>query len=223
MPKKITETKQARRARAIAIHAILAEAYPESGIALHFRSPFELLVATILAAQCTDARVNTITPGLFAQYPTPEAFLAAPVEELERAIFSSGFYRNKAKSIRNASADIIERFGGAVPGTMEELLMLPGVGRKTANVILGHCFGTPGMVVDTHVKRISNLLGLAHSGDPDKIEAELMELLPEETWMLFSHLLANHGRAICIARRPKCEACPVADLCPSAFTAQARG
>ncbi|MDB5035899.1 MAG: putative type endonuclease [Chlorobi bacterium] len=219
---KNTETKQARRARAIAIYNILAETYPGSGIALHFRSPFELLVATILAAQCTDARVNTITPGLFKSYPTSEAFLAAPVEELERAIFSSGFYRNKAKSIRNASAAIIERFGGAVPGTMEELLTLPGVGRKTANVILGHCFGKPGMVVDTHVKRISNLLGLARSSDPDKIETELTEVLPEETWMHFSHLLANHGRAICIARRPKCESCPVADLCPSAFIAQAR-
>jgi endonuclease-3 len=175
-----------------------------------------LLIATILSAQCTDARVNTVTPGLFAKYPTPQAFLDAPVEELEQAIFSTGFYRNKAKSIRNACTTLIENFGGEVPGRMEDLLTLPGVGRKTANVLLGHCFDTAGVVVDTHVKRISNLLALVDSEDPEKIEQQLMQILPEEKWTRFSHLLAEHGRAICIARRPKCEICPLADLCPSA-------
>ncbi|MBS1910771.1 MAG: endonuclease III [Bacteroidetes bacterium] len=207
----------ARRKRASEIVRILSETYPGAHIALNFGTPFQLLVATILAAQCTDVRVNMVTPELFRKYPTPQAFLDAQVEELEQAIFSTGFYRNKAKAIRAACAALIDRFGGEVPSTMDDLLSLPGVGRKTANVLLGHCFGTPGIVVDTHVKRISNLLGLVHNEDPVKIEFELMEVVPKESWVPFSHLLADHGRAICIARRPRCQVCPIAPLCPSAM------
>lgn len=209
------ETPKARSERALEIYHILDATYPSAEIALHYDGPLQLLIATILAAQCTDARVNTITPELFRRYPTPQDYIDAPVEELEQAIFSSGFYRNKAKAIRSACEMIVERYGGEIPGTMEDLLTLPGVGRKIANVILGHCFDIAGVVVDTHVKRISNLLGLAASADPEKIEKELMEVLPPETWVRFSHLLAEHGRAICVARRPKCRICPVAGLCPA--------
>jgi endonuclease-3 len=210
------ESLKAKRERAAEITRILELTYPDSEIALIYKDPFQLMVATILAAQCTDARVNMLTPSLFKAYPTPQAFIDAPVEELERAIFSTGFYRNKAKAIRAASAALIERYGGAVPGTMEELLSLPGVGRKTANVVLSHCFDAPGMVVDTHVKRIANLLRLVDTEDPEKIEYELMKILPKEKWVRFGHLMGDHGRAICVARRPKCERCPVAALCPSA-------
>jgi endonuclease-3 len=216
MAKKIRESQKARRERTAEIIRILERTYPGSRIALNFETPFQLLIATILAAQCTDARVNMVTPGLFHEYPDPQAFIDATQEELEKAIFSTGFYRNKARSIKATSQALVERFGGEVPGTMEELLTLPGVGRKTANVILGNCFATPGIVVDTHVKRISNLLGLVESEDPEKIELALTEVVPEEKWMKFSHLLADHGRAICIARRPKCSVCPIASLCPSA-------
>ncbi len=216
---KQVETYQARRERAAAIVGILKESYPESKIVLHFENPFQLLVATILAAQCTDLRVNMVTPELFRNHPTPQAFLALPIEELEKAIFSTGFYRNKAKSIKATSAALMEQFGGEVPRTIEELVTLPGVGRKTANVIMGHCFDVPGVVVDTHVKRISNLLGLVSSEDPDKIEAELEALLPQEDWVRFSHMIADHGRAVCVARRPQCGICPISGLCPSAFIA----
>ncbi len=205
-----------RALRAEEIYATLVECYPTAEIALHYGSPFELLVATILAAQCTDERVNTVTPDLFAQFPDPQAFAEAPIEEIESAVFSTGFYRNKAKSIQGAARAILEKHGGEVPSTMKELVALPGVGRKTANVLLGHCFDQPGMVVDTHVKRISNLLGLVDSKNPDVIERELSEILPKEQWVRFSHLLAYHGRAICIARRPECGSCPIAHLCPSA-------
>ncbi|MCC7437118.1 MAG: endonuclease III [Armatimonadetes bacterium] len=206
---------QNNRKRAAQIVDILEREHPNAQIALHYQTPFQLLIATILSAQCTDARVNMVTPALFQKFPTPQAFLDAPIEELEQAIFSTGFYRNKARSIRNACGILAEKFGGEVPCTMEELLQLPGVGRKTANVLLGHCFGIPGVVVDTHVKRISNLLRLADSDDPEKIEEQLMKVLDRGKWVRFSHLLAEHGRAVCIARRPKCEVCPVGELCPS--------
>ena len=168
------ESLQSKRKRAAHIVDILEREHPGAEIALHYQTPFQLLIATILSAQCTDARVNMVTPALFQKFPTPQAFLDAPIEELEQAIFSTGFYRNKARSIRNACGILAEEFGAEVPSTMEELLRLPGVGRKTANVLLGHCFGTPGVVVDTHVKRISNLLRLADSDDPEKIEQQLM-------------------------------------------------
>ncbi len=209
------ETAAAKAKRAREIARLLREAYPESKIALDFGTPFQLLIATILAAQCTDVRVNMVTPALFAAFPTPQAFVDASQEEVEKAIFSTGFYRQKARSIKATSAALIERFGGEVPTTMEELLTLPGVGRKTANVLLGHCFDKPGMVVDTHVKRISNLLGLVDTDDPEKIEHELTKLLPPADWVIFSHLLADHGRAVCIARKPQCARCPISALCPS--------
>ncbi len=204
--------------RALRIVATLEETYPSAKIALAYGSPFELLVATILSAQCTDERVNKVTPGLFAQFPDPTTFADAPIEDIEQAIFSTGFYRNKAKNLQGMSRALLEKHEGTVPATMEALVALPGVGRKTANVILGHCFDVPGLVVDTHVKRISNLLGLVDAKNPDIIERELREILPPEKWVRFSHLLAHHGRAICIARRPQCTDCPIAPLCPSALT-----
>ncbi len=209
------ESKKRKQERTVEIIRILEEEYPDSKIALDYETPFQLLIATILAAQCTDARVNQVTPGLFEKYPTPQEFVDAPQEELEQDIYSTGFYRNKAKSIKNASKTLLEEHNGKVPGTMEDLVKLPGVGRKTANVLLGHCFNTPGIVVDTHVKRISNLLELVDSENPDIIERQLLELVPKEKQVRFSHLLADHGRAICIARRPRCEICPISSLCPS--------
>ena len=213
---KLRESKSARRERAQQIIMTLEQAYPESRIALDFHTPFQLLVALILAAQNTDARVNMVTPELFERYPTPQAFIDVPQEELEKAVFTCGFYRNKSKAIKAASQTIVERFGGEVPGTMDELLTLPGIGRKSANVLLGHCFNTPGIVVDTHVRRITNLLGIVDSDDPDKIELQLSELIPENKWTISGHLFQSHGREVCIARRPKCSICPVAMLCASA-------
>ncbi len=209
------ESKKKRRERAEAIVQILERTYTDAAIALHYQTPFQLLIATILSAQCTDERVNKVTPGLFEKYPTPQDFIDTPIEELEQAIFSTGFYRNKAKSIRGACTAIVEQHSGEVPQTLEALVKLPGVGRKTANVLLGHCFGVPGIVVDTHVKRISNLLKLVTSENPDVIEKQLEEMIPIEKWVRFSHLLAEHGRAVCIARRPKCGECPLSLLCPS--------
>lgn len=214
----MSESLTSRKVRAAEIVRRLEREYPAAGIALRYRTPFQLLVATILAAQCTDERVNMVTPALFERYLTPESFLEGSIEELEGMIFQTGFYRNKAKSIRGACTVITRDFGGEVPGTMEDLLRLPGVGRKTANVLLGHCFGTPGVVVDTHVRRISNLMKLARSEDPEEIERGLMKVLPKEKWVLFSHLIATHGRAVCIARRPQCAMCAVADLCPGRKT-----
>jgi endonuclease III len=213
---KIRESKTARRERAGQILAILESTYPESRIALDYETPFQLLVATILAAQCTDARVNTVTPALFERYPSPQAFIDAPQEELEEAVHPTGFFRNKAKAIKAASTAIMLEFGGEVPGTMEQLISIPGIGRKSANVILGHCFDVPGMVVDTHVKRIANLLGFVDTEDPEKIEHALEPLFPPEKWTRLGHLFQDHGRAICVARRPKCDICPIAPLCPSA-------
>lgn len=174
-------------------------------------------MATILSAQCTDARVNQVTPVLFGRYPDARALAAATQEEIEAIIRSTGFYRNKAKAIRGASQRILEAFDGAVPRTMEELLTLPGVARKTANVVLGTAYGVAsGVVVDTHVERIAHRLGLSEAKAPDKVEQDLMRVLPREDWMDFSHILIHHGRRICDARAPKCGECPVQDLCPSA-------
>ncbi len=195
----------------------LKAAYPDAQCALHHRNAFELLCATILSAQCTDARVNMVTPILFARYPTPEALAAARPEDVERIIMSTGFFRNKTKSLIGMAQALVADHGGVVPRTMEELRVLPGVGRKTANVILGNAFGiNEGVTVDTHVTRLSGLLGLTRQEDPVKIELDLMRLFPRDDWGLLSHLLIFHGRQICIARRPRCGECVLADLCPSA-------
>lgn len=208
---KMTQKEKQDRARNI--YAILLEAYPEVECTLEYRSPFQLLVMTILAAQSTDARVNLVTKDLFKKYGTPADFLKLSQEELEKAIHSCGFYRNKAKNILATCKDLVERHGGEVPGTMEELVVLAGVGRKTANVVLGECFGQPSVVVDTHCTRLTNRLGFTRQQDPVKIEQELRKLWPKETWTLFSHLMVFHGRAVCTARAPSCPACPVRGLC----------
>ena len=182
---------------------------------LDHRSPFELLVATILAAQCTDERVNMVTPELFHRFPTPAAMAAADIRELEGLIRSTGFFHNKAKSIQGAAHELATRFPGGFPRVMEELLTLPGVGRKTANVVLGTCFETPAIVVDTHFRRVTQRLGIARSDDPDEIEREVRQLLPSESWTGFSHAVTFHGRRCCAARKPDHPRCPVAHLCDS--------
>lgn len=194
--------------------ARLADAYPETGTALTFGSPFQLLVATILSAQCTDARVNLVTPALFARFPTPEVMAAATVKQIIPFVKSTGFVRNKAKNIHGAATAIVKDHGGQVPGTLEELVKLPGVGRKTANVVLGDSFGVTGITVDTHVGRLSRRLGLTRKHDPVKVEMVLNRLVPQADWTRFSHRLILHGRAICNARKPLCERCPLLDLCP---------
>ncbi len=202
--------------RASLIIKRLRRAYPDAHCALDHSDPFELLIATILSAQCTDERVNIVTADLFRKYRGPKAFAEVSQAELEREIHSTGFFRNKAKSIRGAASRIIEVFSGNVPKTMEELLSLPGVARKTANVVLGNAFGiAAGVVVDTHVARLSQRLGLTAETGPPKIEADLMRLVPKKHWIVFPHWLITHGRRICIARRPKCHECVLADVCPS--------
>jgi endonuclease III len=206
------------KARVVKIIAILEKEYPQSRTALEFETPFQILVATILSAQCTDERVNKLTPALFRKYPTVEAFAKADRAELERDIRPTGFFRNKAKSIIGASANIVSDFEGRVPETMAELVTLPGVGRKTANIVLSAGFGkAEGIAVDVHVKRLSGRLRLSRQEDPDKIERDLLRLVPEKHWLDFNYLLVNHGRAICRARKPKCPECRLAELCPSAM------
>ena len=193
----------------------LERVYPEARCSLDFQTPLQLLVATILSAQCTDERVNTVTPTLFATYHTAEDFANADPDELADIIRSTGFYNNKTKALIGMGKALRERFGGEVPQSLDELTSVPGVGRKTANVVLGNAFGIDeGIVVDTHVRRISNRLGLTRHDDPDKIERDLMDLVPRDRWTLFPHLMIHHGRAICVARKPKCEICPVNALCP---------
>ncbi len=210
------ETEAERRARVRKIIARLEKAYPDSGSALHHKSALELLVATILSAQSTDARINMVTPALFTRYKTAEDFARADPRVLEQEIHSTGFFRNKTKSIIGMAQALVERHGSAVPDTMEQLIQLPGVGRKTANVVLGSWFGkNEGVVVDTHVQRLATLLGLTKERDPVKIERDLMALVPRETWTWFAHALIQHGRRVCIARRPKCEICVINRLCPS--------
>ena len=196
---------------------LLKDEYPISRTALRYETPHQMLVATILSAQCTDVRVNMVTEELFTKYKGINEFADADLQELEQDIRSTGFYRQKAKNIKNSSIAILENFSGNVPGTMEELITLPGVGRKTANVVLSSAYDiTEGIAVDTHVKRLSFRLGLTLNTDPEKIEQDLMALLPREAWAPFGHLLIYHGRAVCTARKPACEACPVQALCPSA-------
>ena len=199
--------------RAKKILEILEKEYPGAVCSLNFKTPLELLVATILSAQCTDVRVNIVAKDLFKKYKTAKDYAEADIAELEQDIRSTGFYKNKAKSIKNCCAAILERHGGKVPSKMEELVELQGVGRKTANVILGNAYGTPGIVVDTHVSRISQRLGLTKNADPVKIEFDLMELFPEKSWTKISHQFIYHGRAVCNARAPKCGECPAVKLC----------
>jgi len=219
--KKTTKSSAMSRARGplapdriAAILRGLDEAYPNVECALTHRSPWELLVATILSAQCTDVRVNMVTPELFRRFPTPKAMAAASIEELEELIRSTGFYHNKAKSIKGAATKLIAEFKGKVPETLAELITIPGAARKTANVVLGVCFGkAEGVVVDTHVFRIARRLALAKGDTPQKVEQELMKILPQERWISFSHQIIHHGRAVCEARKPKCDQCNLEQLC----------
>jgi len=203
------------KARAKKIFDTLSKIYPEVRPALEYTSPFELLISTILSAQCTDERVNIVTKSLFKKYRKPEDYIRVASSELEKDIFSTGFYRQKAKSIKNCCKELIEKHNGKVPADFDELVKLRGVGRKTASVVAGNAFGIPAIAVDTHVKRLSNLLGFINSPDPEKIELRLKELLPESYWINSSHWLATHGRKICIARKPKCLECVIGKLCPS--------
>lgn len=211
---KVKLTPRANRARALKVFERLHAAYPDATCTLDYRSPLQLLIATILAAQCTDQRVNIVTKTLFKKYKKPQDYIEAARQELEQDIRTCGFYRQKAKSIVNACARIVEHCGGKVPNNMEDLLSLDGVGRKTANVILGQCFNSPVIIVDTHCRRLSKRLGFTKNDAPAKIEQDLMKLLPRETWTLFSHCLVFHGRAVCIARKPQCDECCIKDLCP---------
>jgi endonuclease-3 len=200
--------------RVAALLDALDRAYPEARCELDFGSPLQLLIATILSAQCTDERVNKVTPALFAKYPDAAAFANAPQAELEEMIRSTGFYRNKAKAIRSCCADLVRLHGGEVPRTLEALTALQGVGRKTANVVLGNAYGIPGLVVDTHVTRLAHRLGLTREEDAVKIEFALMPIVPRDRWTVFSHWLILHGRRVCNARKPRCSTCTVAALCP---------
>lgn len=203
------------RAHAAAIDAALAAAYPDATCELTHRSPYELLVATILSAQCTDVRVNMVTPALFARFPDAIALAGADQGELEELIKSTGFYRNKAKSLLGMAQAVVEHHGGLVPAEMDALTALPGVGRKTANVVLGTAWGlATGVVVDTHVTRLSQRMGLTREQDPVKIERDLMALVPESSWVALSHRLILHGRRVCQARKPACDRCPIAGTCP---------
>lgn len=211
------ESRAERRARAQEIVALLREMYPDARCSLDYETPLQLLVATILSAQCTDERVNIVTKQLFQKYRTVEDYARVSQEELEQDIRSTGFYRNKAKAIRQAAQLLLDEFGGEVPRTVEELVRLPGVARKTANVVLGNCWGiASGIVVDTHVARLSRRLGLTEHQDPEKIERDLMELIPQQEWIFLGHALIYHGRRVCEARKPRCAECRLAVLCPSA-------
>ncbi len=210
------ESKKARKARAQEIYGLLAETYPDAHCALNHRNAFELAVATILSAQTTDVRVNMVTPALFERFPDADLLAGANQEEVEELVRSTGFYRNKARSIIGFAQGLVDRHDGQVPPEMGALVRLPGVGRKTANVVLGNAFGIDeGVVVDTHVKRLSTLMGFTREKTPEKIELDLMGLIPQENWTLLSHLLIFHGRQVCVARTPRCQDCVLSRLCPS--------
>jgi endonuclease-3 len=213
------ESKADQRNRTVEINRRLSREYPDARCELNHENAYQLLVATILSAQCTDKRVNMVTPELFKKYPTPAEMAAAPVEEIGEAIRTTGFFNAKSKNLKGMSTQVVTGHGGTIPKTMEELIRLPGVGRKTANVILGNAYGVPGITVDTHMIRLSNLLKLAHGKDAVRVERTLMDLVPEEEWTMFSHRIIFHGRRVCIARRPQCGQCVLADLCPSALPA----
>ena len=213
---KLKESTKNQKKRISDILNILKKEYPDVKIQLNFENHFELLVATILSAQCTDARVNMVTEKLFKKYNQPEDYIEVSEEELEKDIFSTGYYKAKARHIKAAAKTIINDYGGNVPSNMEDLLKIPGVGRKTANVLLGHCFNTPGIVVDTHVIRIANRLGFINTKDPYKIEKKLNDLIQKDEWVSFTHYFINHGRKICTSRKAKCSECVISNLCPSA-------
>jgi endonuclease-3 len=214
--KKIKVNKNDAAQRVKKIWPILKKTYPGAKIALQFKDPLELLISTILSAQCTDVRVNMVTKDLFKKYKSAADWAGADLEQIEEGIRSTGFYRNKAINIKGACVRIAEQYGGKVPGTIEELLTLPGVGRKTANCVLGDAFGIPGITCDTHVIRLSRRLGLSENSDPVKLEFDLAEIVPKRNWTAFSHLVITHGRNICMARKPNCPECPIAKHCPSA-------
>jgi len=209
------ESLKAKRQRAAAIVQRLYETYPKSTCSLVHRDPFQLLVATMLSAQCTDERVNKVTPVLFRQYPDARSMADAPVESIAEIIRSTGFFNTKARNVKACALELVNTHGGEVPSDLAELVKLPGVGRKTANVVLGTAFGIPGVVVDTHVTRIANLLDLTRSRDAVKIESDLEKVLEKEHWVMFTHMIIDHGRAVCIARRPQCHICSLAEFCPS--------
>ena len=210
----LTENSPGERVKKI--WQILKKSYPNAKIALNFKNPLQLLISTILSAQCTDVRVNMVTKDLFKKYQSPADWAKADLEQIESDIKSTGFFRNKAANIKGACTKIIEQYDGKVPDTMEQLLRLPGVGRKTANCVLGDAFGIPGITCDTHVIRLSRRLGLSENRDPVKLEFDLAEIVPKKNWTMFSHLLIFHGRNICKARKPNCSDCPIAKHCPSA-------
>jgi endonuclease-3 len=206
-------SKEEKSKRASEILALLKERYPDARVLLNYKNPFELLIATILAAQCTDERVNGVTPLLFSRYPDPDRMSKGTSEEIEKIIKPTGFFKAKTKSLLGASKVLVERFKGAVPETIEELVTLPGVGRKTANVVLGNCFGKPAIMVDTHLKRVSMRLGLTDKKDPEKIEFELKEIIPPKDQTVYSRVVTFHGRYTCVARKPRCSDCVVETLC----------
>ncbi|MCP3983463.1 MAG: endonuclease III [bacterium] len=208
------ESAADRKTRAGRIIRKLANAYPDADCALRHQNAFQLLIATILSAQCTDAMVNRVTAELFPKYLTPESLAEAEPTEIEQLIHRTGFYRQKTKSIQSTARDLCENFGGEVPRTLDELVTLRGVARKTANVVLGNCFGVPGLAVDTHMKRVNRHLGLTREDDPVKIERDLMALIPEKEWTVYSHRIITHGRECCVAKRPQCEGCPLREECP---------
>ena len=202
-------------AHAVRVHRVLGEEYPDARCELDYRNPFELLVATVLSAQCTDERVNQVTPGLFKEYPDPRALAEAPRELVENLIRPTGFFHAKAQSIQDLARDLIERYGSEVPATLGDLVTLRGVGRKTANVVLGNAFGIPGLPVDTHVGRLARRLGLTTEEDPMAVERDLTALVTERDWISFSHRLIFHGRRCCTSRKPACDRCPLSPFCPS--------
>ncbi|MGB2864098.1 MAG: endonuclease III [Sedimentisphaerales bacterium] len=214
--KKIIVDKDDAAQRVKKIWPILKKTYPAAKIALNFKDPLELLISTILSAQCTDVRVNMVTKDLFKKYKSVADWAKADLKQIETGIRSTGFFHNKAINIKGACTRIVEQYNGKVPGTMEELLTLPGVGRKTANCVLGDAFGIPGITCDTHVIRLSRRLGLSENSDPVKLEFDLAEIVPKRNWTAFSHLVITHGRNICKARKPNCPECPIAKHCPSA-------
>jgi len=213
-----TETELNKKTKVLKIIELLEKEYPKAKTALHYTSPLEILIATILSAQCTDKRVNIVTKSLFKKYKTAEDYANADLEELEQDIRSTGFYRNKAKNIKNAGRLLVENYDSKVPNTMDEIIKLPGVARKTANIVLSNAYGViEGIAVDTHVRRLSKRLGLTENTDPNKIEADLMKIVPKSHWKRITDLLIFHGRNVCMARKPKCNICSLNKICPSAF------